>query len=75
VNAKATAVTVLGVVVALLGALWTVQGLGLVEVRPVLCLADCDPITGGSVQWTVFGAIALLVGLVLVRAGLRRVDR
>ena len=71
-NAKAAALTVLGVLVALLGALWLVQGLGVVHVRPVLCVADCEPVTGGSVQWTVAGAIALIVGGVLARAGLRR---
>ena len=74
-NAKSAVLTVLGVLVALLGALWLVQGLDIVHVRPVLCVADCEPVTGGSAQWTVVGAIALIVGVILARAGLRRRNR
>jgi len=71
-NAKATALTILGAIVALLGTLWLVQGLGLVQIGPVLCVADCEPITGKSTQWTVTGIISLFVGLIIVWAGLRR---
>ena len=38
-------VSVLGV---LLGGLWLVQGLGLVQIRPILCFADCEPVQGSS---------------------------
>jgi hypothetical protein len=69
-NPKVVALTVLGVLVALLGTLWVVQGLGLIEIRPILCFADCEPITGGSLQWTVIGATALFVGVAIARAGL-----
>lgn len=74
-NAKATALTILGAIVALLGTLWLVQGLGLVQIGPVLCVADCEPITGKSTQWTVTGAIALFIGIVAVWAGQRRANR
>ena len=74
-NARAIVLTIFGVVVALLGTLWVVQGLGIVRIGPVLCVAECEPITGRSVQWTVIGAIAVVVGLVSARAGLRRVNR
>lgn len=74
-NTKATLLTIFGTIVALLGALWVVQGLGIVQIGPILCVADCEPIAGRSVQWAVTGAIALFVGLVIVRAGLRRVHR
>ncbi len=74
-NTKATLLTIFGTIVALLGALWVVQGLGIVQIGPLLCVADCEPITGRSVQWTVIGTIALFVGIVTVRAGLRRVNR
>ncbi len=74
-NAKAAVMTTLGAIVALLGMLWVVQGLGIVQIGPVLCVADCEPITGRSAQWTVIGAIALFVGIVGIRAGLRRVNR
>lgn len=73
-NAKATVLTIFGAIVALLGMLWLVQGLGILQIGPILCVADCEPITGRSMQWTVIGVIALLVGLVIVQAGLRRVN-
>lgn len=66
---------VFGVVVAALGALWLVQGLGVVEITPVLCVADCEPITGKSTEWAATGAVALIAGLLSVRAGLGCVRR
>jgi hypothetical protein len=53
---------VVGVVLILLGALWTLQGIG---------------ILGGSVMtgqtfWAVVGAILLVVGVVLCVIGMRR---
>lgn len=72
---KAGVLVVLGLIVAPLGTLWLVQGLGLIEIGPVLCFADCEPITGGSLQWTVIGAIALFVGVTIARAGLNRLNR
>ena len=74
-NAKAAVLTVIGAIVALLGMLWVVQGIGIIQIDPILCVGDCEPITGRSVQWTVIGAIALFVGSVIVRAGLRRTNR
>ena len=53
---------VFGVIAVLLGGLWLLQGLGLVQVRPILCFADCAPIQGPSVTWAVTGAITLAVG-------------
>lgn len=53
---------VLSVISVLLGGLWLLQGLGLVNVRPILCFADCAPIQGPSVTWTIIGAIALAIG-------------
>ena len=73
-NAKVAGLTTIGLIVALLGMLWLVQGLGVVQIEPILCAGDCEPITGGSVEWTVIGAITLVVGSTVVWAGLRRVD-
>lgn len=53
---------VFGILAILLGGLWLLQGLGLVQVQPILCFADCAPIQGPSVTWAVVGAIALAVG-------------
>lgn len=53
---------VLSVIAMLLGALWLLQGLGLVHLRPILCFADCTPIQGPSTTWAVIGAVAVLIG-------------
>lgn len=74
-NTKTSVSTILGVIVALLGVLWTVQGLGIVQIGPILCVVDCEPITGRSVQWTIFGLVALIVGIGIVWVGQRRETR
>ena len=51
-----------GLLAALLGGLWLLQGLGLVNIRPILCFADCVPIQGPSTTGVVVGTIALAVG-------------
>ncbi len=56
------AATVFGVLCALLGGLWLLQGLGIVHVRPILCFADCAEIQGPLLTWAVIGAAALAVG-------------
>ena len=73
-NAKAIVLTIFGAIVALLGIFWAIQGLGIVQIDPILCAADCEPITGRSVQWTVIGAITLFVGIVTVWVGLKSVN-
>lgn len=51
-----------GLIVALLGGLWLLQGLGIVHLRPILCFADCVPLQGPSTTWTFIGAGVLAVG-------------
>lgn len=53
---------VLALIAVLLGGLWMLQGLGLVQMQPILCFANCDPIQGPSVTWAVAGAVLLAVG-------------
>jgi hypothetical protein len=60
-----------GVFVAALGLLWSFQGAGLVHLRPILCVSNCEPITGTSPAWLVAGVIAVLVGLGLAGMSLR----
>ena len=62
---------VLGVASMLLGLLWLLQGADLLHIRPILCIADCEPMEGGSIGWTIAGVFLLIVGLVAIRAGLR----
>jgi len=53
-----------GLLIAL-GALWSLQGAGIVHLKPILCVADCAELRGASVQWlaTGIGAIAVGAGL------------
>lgn len=53
---------VFGIVAVLLGGLWLLQGLGIVQLQPILCFADCAAVQGPSLTWAVIGAIALAVG-------------
>ena len=55
-------VLVFGIIAVLLGGLWLLQGLGIVQVRPILCFADCAPVQGPSLVWAVVGAVVLVVG-------------
>lgn len=63
---------VLGLALTLLGLLWTLQGADLIQIRPILCVADCQPLTGGSAAWLITGLVALVVGLTLVGMPRRR---
>jgi hypothetical protein len=72
---KATILTVLGVLVALFGVLWLVQGLGIVQVAPLLCVADCEPVAGGSAGWTIAGLLAMLAGGFAIWIALYRPNR
>ena len=63
---------VAGVALAGLGLLWSLQGTGLVRICPVLCVADCECVEGGSPFWAVAGAVAFAAGAVLAGASLRR---
>lgn len=46
----------------LLGGLWLLQGLGLVQVKPILCFADCEPLQGPSAAWAIIGFLVLAAG-------------
>ena len=53
---------ILGIIAALLGGLWLLQGLGLVQVRPILCFAECETIQGASLTWAIIGGVMLGIG-------------
>ena len=61
-----------GMVLILLGGLWILQGADVVRIRPILCVANCQPITGGSAGWAAAGAVSLVAGLAIVALALRR---
>lgn len=61
-----------GVIVFLLGALWFLQGVGLVTMKPLLCFANCKPVVGPDLTWFMAGIVAMAIGLVAVWLGRRR---
>jgi hypothetical protein len=63
---------VVGVIAALLGGLWLLQGVGAVHVRPILCVADCAAIQGRSTTWAVIGAIVAAAGVLTIVYAFRR---
>ena len=59
---KTLIVLIVGVIGALLGGLWLLQGLGIVNIPPILCVADCAPIEGGSPMWAIVGFVVFAAG-------------
>jgi hypothetical protein len=62
---------VLGLALALLGLLWLLQGADLVHIRPILCIADCKPVEGGSIGWMIAGVLLVVGGTLAIRRGAR----
>ena len=69
------ALCVFGVILALLGGLWLLQGLGVVNIEPVACVAACERLEGPSAGWAAVGTVVLLAGVLTVFYALRRVGR
>jgi len=63
-------VLVVSVVAVLLGGLWLLQGLGLLTIQRILCVANCEPLEGPSTTWALAGVLVVALGL----AGLRSVS-
>lgn len=57
---------VVGIVLTALGLLWSVQGADLIQIKPILCVANCEPVTGGSMLWLSIGIIPTVIGLALL---------
>jgi hypothetical protein len=47
----------------LLGTFWFLQGVGILNVCPILCFADCACIEGGSQFWSILGAGVFIIGI------------
>lgn len=63
---------IFGIIILLLGSLWFLQGSDLVHIKPILYFANCQPITGGSTVWQIVGAIAFIIGAVIIYKNLKR---
>jgi len=55
-----------GILLASLGVLWTLQGADLVRVKPILCFSNCEPLVGGSSTWLVVGLVCIAIGVFLL---------
>lgn len=65
----------IGLLTASLGLLWLLQGVGMVQVRPILCFANCVPVQGPSSRWAVIGIMMLTAGGAAVVWSLKRRSR
>ena len=63
---------VLGIVLFTLGLLWALQGADLIRMKPILCVANCEPMVGGSVTWHIVGVVAIAVGLGVLITSIRQ---
>jgi hypothetical protein len=63
---------IIGVIAVLLGGLWLLQGLGVVHLRPILCVADCAAVQGRSWGWAVAGFVVAAAGLVVIALASQR---
>ena len=61
-----------GGLAAALGGLWLLQGIGVVHLNPVLCVAGCQPVRGPSLGWALAGLAMLLIGAAAVFRALGR---
>ena len=55
-----------GIVLVSLGVLWSLQGADILHIKPILCLANCEPLIGGSTTWVIMGLITISVGALLL---------
>ena len=70
-NLRALARILFGAALTFLGLLWLLQGADLIHIRPILCVANCKPLEGGSAGWMAAGALLLVVGLLVITSGVR----
>ena len=42
---------IVGIVLVLLGGLWALQGLGIMQMAPILCVGECTPLEGPDATW------------------------
>ncbi len=69
------AILVLGGIAVLLGGLWLLQGLGLVTIEPILCVAECEPLDGPAPFWAAIGFVLFAAGAFGVFRAITRWNR
>jgi hypothetical protein len=61
-----------GIFLLLLGLLWFLQGSDLVHIKPILCFANCTPITGKSMMWQIVGGAVFIAGVTIIYKYLKK---
>lgn len=72
-KAKQIAGALIGAFIGFLGLLWFLQGTGILRMRPILCIANCEEVVGPSPLWAGAGLIALVIGAIVVFVSMRGV--
>ncbi len=72
---KKAAMLLIGVILSLLGLLWFLQGAGIVHLKPLLCVANCEEVTGQSLQWAALGAVVFFAGVVTTAKSIQRANQ
>ena len=62
-----------GAFIGFLGLLWFLQGTGILRMRPILYIANCEEIVGPSPLWAGAGLIVLVIGAIVVFVSMRGV--
>jgi hypothetical protein len=73
-NVRGVVGTFIGAFVVFLGLVWFLQGTGILRMRPILCIANCEEVVGPSLTWAVAGAVAFIIGIVVVAVSVRRAN-
>ncbi len=71
-NGKQIAGGIIGAFIAFLGLLWSLQGTGILQVRPVVCVSNCEEIVGGSPLWAAVGVVTFIIGILILIVSVRR---
>jgi hypothetical protein len=58
--------------IAFLGLLWFLQGTGIIHLRPVLCVTNCEELVGTSLTWAIAGAVAFIIGSIIAAISAKR---
>jgi len=72
---KRIAQLLVGIIMTLLGLLWFLQGADIIHPKPLLCFANCEPITGKSLQWQITGAATFIVGVLIIGKKIAKTNR
>lgn len=63
---KQIAGALIGAFIAFLGLLWSLQGTGILRIRPVVCVSNCEEIAGVSPLWAIAGVIVFIIGIIII---------